>query len=125
MTGWRRNVAIAVAAIAGLVVAAALDDGRELAVGPEHRALLRAADRGQQPRARGDRDAVGRRRRGPPAPRRPVPSARARRARPRCDRTAVPTAAPTVDDDNSGCGGGDDSSGRGRGRGRGRGGDDD
>ena len=57
----------------------------------------------------------------------PRPKRKPRRTatpRPRPTTVPVPTAAPTVDDDNSGEGG-DDSSGQGRGRGRGRGGDDD
>ena len=114
MTGWRRNVAIAVAAVAGLLVAAALTtaasslSGQSVGLSSEPltagRNLAPAADG----TVRRPRDAH------PTAPRRPARrrrgrSAPARRARPRCPtRTAVPTAGRRDDDDNSGHGGGDD-----------------
>ena len=52
MTGWRRNLAIAVAAVAGLLVAAALTTAASSLSGQSVGPLLRAADRGTQPRAR-------------------------------------------------------------------------
>ena len=51
MTGWRRNLAIAVAAVAGLVLAAALTTAASTLSGPERRALVRAVDRGSRARA--------------------------------------------------------------------------
>ena len=46
MTNWRRTLVAVLAAVAGLFVAAGAHDRRELPVGPERRALLRAPDRG-------------------------------------------------------------------------------
>ena len=114
MTGWRRNLAIGLAAVAGLLVAAALTtaasslSGQSIGLSSEPL----SAGSGLAPTATATATRTARATRTPtPRPRRTVTP------RP----TATRTAAPTVDDH----GGGDDNSGRGRGRGRGRGGGDD
>ncbi len=111
MTGWRRNLAIAVAAVAGLFVAAALTtaasslSGQTVGLSSEPPTAGRnlapvteTATATPTPTARPTRTATPR----PKRTRTPRPTAVP-------TRTAVPTAAPTVDDDNSGHGGGDDS----------------
>ena len=121
--GRQRTFALAVAAVAGLVLAAALTTAASTlsnqSVGLSSEPLT--AGRGLAPTATGSPSAE-------PTPRSTrTPKPRATRT-PRPAATPDPTAvAPPPDDDNSGpgSGGDDDSSGRGRGRGRGRGGDDD
>jgi hypothetical protein len=127
MTGWRRNLAIAVAAVAGLFVAAALTtaasslSGQTVGLSSEPP----TAGRNLAPATTPAESATPRPTTRPKRTATPRPK-RTSTPRPAATSTAVPTAVPTVDDDNSGHGGGDDdSSGRGRGRGRGRGGGDD
>jgi hypothetical protein len=118
MTGWRRNLAIAVAAVAGLVLAAALTT----AAGSLSRQSVGlsseppTAGRGLSPVETATATPTAK----PPRPAKPRPT---RTPRPSATPAPTVTAAPTSDD-NSGSGGGGDSSGRGRGRGRGRGADD-
>ena len=105
MSGWRRNVVIAIAAVAGLFLAAALTTAASTlsgqSVGLSSEPL--SAGRGLAPAETEE----------------PEPTPRPTRT-PRPKRTATPapdpTTAPTVDDDNSGSD--DDNSGPG-------GGDDD
>ncbi len=126
MTGWRRNLVIAIAAVAGLFLAAALTtaastlSGQSIGLSSEPLSAGRGLAPAETEEPEPTRTATPR----------PTRTPRPRRtATPAPDPTAAPTSAPTVDDDedNSGPGGGgdDDDSGRGRGRGRGRGGDDD
>ena len=85
MTGWRRNLAIAVAAVAGLVLAAALTTAASTLSGQSVGLSSEPLTAGERARAGGDRDADA-------DAARPTPRPRARRARrgPAPDRHARP-----------------------------------
>ncbi len=122
MTGWRRTLAIVVAAVAGLFVAAGLTTAASTLSN-------QSVGLSSEPLTAGGALAPEETAEPSPSPR-PTRSPTPRPTRsPKPRRTATPaptrTAAPPVeDDDNSGHGGGGDDDSSGRGRGRGRGGDD-